>query len=145
MVDQGYNCMELTDLLIRHEGMKTMPYRCTSDKLTIGVGRNLEDCGITEEEALYLLKNDIAKFDSELTSRFDFYSSLEGARKDAILNMAFNMGVPTLAKFVKALDFMAKEMYDKAADEFLNSRWSRQVGQRAVEVSNMIRTNQYPT
>ena len=136
--------MGLIDLLIKHEGLKLEPYRCTSDKLTIGVGRNLEDCGITKEEAMYLLKNDIAKFHEEPTERFYFYRYLDGARKDAMLNMAFNMGVPRLANFVNALDFMSQRKYDEAADEFLDSRWAKQVGNRAIEVAQMIRTNKYP-
>jgi lysozyme len=137
--------MGLIDLLIKHEGLKLKPYRCTSNKLTVGVGRNLEECGITEEEAMYLLKNDIQNFHEELTERFYFYKYLEGARKDAILNMAFNMGVPRLATFVKALDFMSQRKYAEAADEFLRSRWADQVGNRATEVASMIRTNTYPT
>ena len=136
--------MGLIDLLIKHEGLKLEPYRCTSDKLTIGVGRNLDDCGITKEEAMYLLKNDIEKFHEELTERFYFYRYLDGARKDAMLNMAFNMGVPRLANFVNALDFMSQRKYDQAADEFLDSRWAKQVGNRAQEVAHMIRTNKYP-
>lgn len=137
--------MGLIDLLIRHEGLKLEPYRCTSNKLTIGVGRNLEDCGISEDEARYLLKNDIQNFHEELTERFYFYKYLEGARKDALLNLAFNMGVPRLATFVKALDFMSQRKYKEAADEFLRSRWADQVGNRATEVAAMIRTNEYPT
>lgn len=137
--------MGLIDLLIKHEGLKLKPYRCTSNKLTVGVGRNLEECGITEEEAMYLLKNDIQNFHEELTEKFYFYKYLEGARKDAILNMAFNMGVPRLATFVKALDFMSQRKYAEAADEFLRSRWADQVGNRATEVASMIRTNTYPT
>lgn len=137
--------MGLIDLLIRHEGLKLEPYRCTSNKLTIGVGRNLEDCGISEDEARYLLKNDIQNFHEELTERFYFYKYLEGARKDALLNLAFNMGVPRLATFVKALDFMSQRKYTEAADEFLRSRWADQVGNRATEVAAMIRTNEYPT
>ena len=136
--------MGLIDLLIRHEGLKLEPYRCTSNKLTIGVGRNLEDCGISEDEARYLLKNDIQNFHEELTERFYFYKYLEGARKDALLNLAFNMGVPRLATFVKALDFMSQRKYKEAADEFLRSRWADQVGNRATEVAAMIRTNEYP-
>ena len=51
---------ELERLLIYHEGLRLGVYRCPAGKLTIGVGRNLEDRGITEEEAYYLLRNDIA-------------------------------------------------------------------------------------
>ena len=31
--------------LTLHEGSRSHPYRCTSGKLTIGVGRNIEDRG----------------------------------------------------------------------------------------------------
>ncbi len=33
--------------LVRHEGLKLKPYRCTAGKLTIGIGRNLDNCGIS--------------------------------------------------------------------------------------------------
>ena len=137
--------MGLIDLLIRHEGIKLKPYHCTSGKLTIGIGRNLEDRGITKEEAIYLLNNDIHSFHEQLLDKFSFYKSLEGARRDAVLNLAFNMGVYSLSKFVKALSYMEDKQYDKAADEFMDSKWARQVGSRATEVTDMIRYNTYPT
>ena len=49
----------LKDMLIRHEGLKLKPYLCTAGKLTIGVGRNIQDRGITYQEAMMLLENDI--------------------------------------------------------------------------------------
>ena len=135
--------MGLIDLLIRHEGIKLKPYHCTSGKLTIGIGRNLEDRGITKEEAIYLLNNDIHSFHEQLLDKFSFYKYLEGARRDAVLNLAFNMGVHSPSKFVKALSYMEEKQYDKAADEFMDSRWSEQVGDRAVEVTEIIRTGEY--
>ena len=135
--------MGLIDLLIRHEGIKLKPYHCTSGKLTIGIGRNLEDRGITKEEAIYLLNNDIHSFHEQLLDKFSFYKYLEGARRDAVLNLAFNMGVYSLSKFVKALSYMEDKQYDKAADEFMDSKWSQQVGSRAVEVTEIIRTGEY--
>ncbi len=42
----------LRQMLIRHEGLRRKPYRDTVGKLTIGAGRNLDDVGITREEAL---------------------------------------------------------------------------------------------
>ena len=53
------NRQELARQLIVHEGLKLYPYRCSANKLTIGVGRNIEERGIAEDEALYLLNNDI--------------------------------------------------------------------------------------
>ena len=52
-----YDMTSLENQLIDHEGLELKPYQCTADKLTIGVGRNIEDRGITEDEARYLLKN----------------------------------------------------------------------------------------
>lgn len=46
----------LHDMLIRHEGLRLKPYHDTVRKLTIGIGRNLDDVGITHEEALILLE-----------------------------------------------------------------------------------------
>jgi lysozyme len=47
--------------LVRYEGLRLKPYRCTAGKLTIGIGRNLDDCGISQTEAYVLLENDIPR------------------------------------------------------------------------------------
>ncbi|MCK9592700.1 MAG: hypothetical protein M0Q91_11915 [Methanoregula sp.] len=39
------------------EGVKLKPYYCSEDKLTIGIGRNLEDRGLDRNEMLYLIYN----------------------------------------------------------------------------------------
>ena len=61
-VDKG----KLIDMLILHEGLELKPYQCTADKTTIGVGRNLSDVGITEEEAKFLLLNDLQRIQKEI-------------------------------------------------------------------------------
>jgi len=63
--------------LIDHEGMEKKVYRCPAGKLTVGIGRNLEDKGITEEEALFLLRNDIAECEDDLRSIFMEYDTLD--------------------------------------------------------------------
>ena len=87
------NMERLTNQLIIDEGLKLKPYRCTSDKLTIGVGRNLQDNGITEGEAKFLLKNDISRVAGECMYEFDWFSGLSERRKEAIINLVFNMGL----------------------------------------------------
>jgi len=47
--------MTIRKLLEFEEGLKLKPYKCPAGKLTIGIGRNLEDRGITEQEAQMLL------------------------------------------------------------------------------------------
>jgi len=135
--------MNLIEQLERHEGLRLKPYRCTSDKLTIGIGRNLEDVGITEEEARMLLKNDIANATTQLLTEYPWMTTLGEVRFAALVNFTFNVGIGTVGKFVKALAFLKEKQFDKAANEFLNSRWAKQVGQRAVEVTDQIRTGEW--
>ena len=123
--------------------MKLKPYKCTADKLTIGVGRNLEDVGISEEEAEMLLQNDINRATQQVLTQFPWTEELDEVRFSALINFTFNVGIGTVGKFVNAMALLRDGNYDMAADEFLNSRWAKQVGQRAVDVTEQIRTGEW--
>jgi len=133
----------LKKILIGHEGLRLKPYHDTVGKLTIGVGRNLDDVGITREEAMMLLDNDIARSVAECRKNFPWYDDLNDARKTAVISLVFNMGIGGVLTFRKALAAMAAEQWDEAAKQFLDSRWRRQVGRRAEEIVYMIRTGEY--
>jgi lysozyme len=135
--------MSLIEQLKRHEGLKLKPYKCTADKLTIGVGRNLEDVGISEEEAEMLLQNDIQRATVQIKAEFPWTEQLDEVRFSALINFTFNVGIGTVGKFVNAMAQLRDGSYDMAADEFLNSRWAKQVGQRAIEVTDQIRTGEW--
>ena len=135
--------MSLIEQLKRHEGLKLKPYKCTADKLTIGVGRNLEDVGISEEEAEMLLQNDIQRATVQIQAEFPWTEQLDEVRFAALINFTFNVGIGTVGKFVNAMALLRDGSYDMAADEFLNSRWAKQVGQRAVDVTDQIRTGEW--
>ena len=60
-----------------------------------------------------------------------------------MVDICFNIGLTRLRGFVNALAAMSRSQYEIAADEFMDSRWSEQVGNRAVEVTDMIRTGEY--
>ena len=135
--------MSLIEQLKRHEGLKLKPYKCTADKLTIGVGRNLEDVGISEEEAEMLLQNDIQRATVQIQREFPWTTELDEVRFAALINFTFNVGIGTVGKFVNAMALLRDGSYDMAADEFLNSRWAKQVGQRAVDVTEQIRTGEW--
>lgn len=138
---------QLIQTLKRHEGVRSKVYLCSAGYETIGVGRNIAESGLglSDDEIDYLLANDIKRVDAELAYAYPWYSDLDQVRKEAMINLSFNLGQTRLQKFVKALDHMASGSYDLAANEFMDSRWSKQVGQRAVEVTEMIRTGQYGT
>jgi lysozyme len=130
---------ELEEQLIRHEGLRLFPYKDTVGKLTIGVGRNIEDNGISEKEAMYLLKNDIERCSKILQENFYFYNFLTHTRKCVLVNMCFNLGFPRLMGFKKMLAALETHDYDTAADEMEDSKWARQVKGRAVELANQMR------
>lgn len=132
----------LEQTLLLDEGKRRMPYECTAGKLTIGVGRNLEDRGLSDDEIELLLQNDIKIVTRELLRDDDVapvFASLDDARKVAIQNMAFNLGLPTLKKFSKMWAALDAGDYDKAADEAMDSRWYRQVGSRGDRIVSIIR------
>jgi lysozyme len=125
--------------LVHHEGLRLKPYRDTVEKLTIGVGRNLDDVGISKEEAAALLDGDIDRTVAAIEAALPWFSSLDDARQRALVDMGFNLGVPGLLKFRDTLEHVRAGRYAEAAKEMLDSRWARQVGGRAIELSDMIR------
>jgi lysozyme len=136
---------KLSDQLRIHEGVRSHVYLCTAGYETIGVGRNIAESGIglSDDEIDYLLENDIKRCKQELVS-LSWFPDLDPVRQDAIVNLCFNLGLTRLMGFQNAMGAMAVGDYEKAADEFLDSRWAKQVGQRSLDVAHMIRTGEYP-
>ena len=130
----------------KHEGVETHVYKCSAGFETIGVGRNIakSGLGLSGDEIDYLLQNDINRCVRELAYALDWFGTLDGVRQDAMVTLCFNLGLSRLMQFKLALDAMERGEYRKAAAEFLDSRWAKQVGNRAIEVTYMISTGEYP-
>lgn len=165
----GYSRDKLEQELTRDEGLRLKVYRCTANKLSIGIGRNLEArrrCkdgtmavgvtagetaklgvtvagaiakGITREQALGLFANDIAGCELDLDRSLPWWRSLTDARQRVLLNMCFNMGIGTLLGFKNTLRMMQAGQYVAAAKGMLASKWARQVGARADRLAAMMR------
>lgn len=136
---------KLIKQLRRHEGVRTHAYLCSENKITVGVGRNLDEnggIGLFNDEIDYLLKNDIERCRCELDA-LSWFSDLDSVRQDALVNLCFNLGMTRLLGFRKAMAAMAIGDYSTAADEFMDSKWATQVGSRADEVTEMVRTGRY--
>ena len=126
--------------LVRHEGLRLKPYRCTAGKLTIGIGRNLDDCGISQSESYVMLINDIMNCEMQLQQKIpDIYNGLDEVRKSVLLNMCFNLGISGLLGFKNTLAFVKAGDWERAANNMLVSRWAKQVGRRAIELSELMR------
>lgn len=125
--------------LVHHEGLKLKPYRDTEGKLTIGVGRNLDDRGITEPEAMSLLDADINEALRACQHIFGGFDTLSEARQHALLDMAFNLGETKLRGFKKMLAAVDARDFERAAAEMLDSKWATQVGARAKTLAAMMK------
>jgi len=132
----------LRGLLIRHESLRLKPYLDSAGKITIGVGRNLEDMGITSEEAIYLLDKDIVRA-TAAGAVFAWFPMLDQVRKDVIVSMIFNMGLTRFSEFRLMIKAMERKDYESAAHEMMASRWASQVKSRATELASMMRTGRY--
>lgn len=122
----------------KSEGLSLNLYRCPSNKWTIGYGRNLEDRGISKEEADLMFRNDLKSAERELQS-FSVYNRLNTSRQAVLIDMCFNLGINKLLKFKKMWKALSIGDYNKAANEMINSLWYRQVGRRARTLVSIMR------
>ncbi len=120
------------------EGNRLKPYRDTVGKLTIGVGRNLDDVGLRQNEVDFLLDGDIAQAVKTAQSVVSNFDALTDARKAVVANMAFNLG-RGLSAFTQTIKAIEESRWNDAADEMLKSKWAEQVGARATRLAAAMR------
>ena len=158
-----YNKQDLVNKLITHEGLRLQVYKDTLGIDTVGIGRNLEDRGITDEElawmdipnmdtvyeygiseadAMYLAENDVQIVEEELVRAHPCVDRLDAVRQLILVDMAFNMGVPRLGKFKKMWAAIHENNFDEAAKEMLDSRWANQVKSRATKLAHAMHTGE---
>ena len=149
--------------LIAHEGLRLQVYKDSLGIATIGIGRNLEDRGITPEElewmdipnmdtiyqygiseadAMYLAQNDVQIVEEELLRSHPCVENLDAVRQLVLVDMAFNMGVPRLGKFKKMWAAIHENNFDEAAKEMLDSRWANQVKSRSTKLAHAMHTGE---
>jgi len=137
----------LIDMIKRHEGEvkkngRHVAYMCPAGHWTIGIGRNIDPnggIGLSDEEVDMLLEGDILRVIKELSAEYPWFNSLDDVRKNALIDIGFNLGATRLRLFKKALAAMEVADYSQSADEFMRSLWAKQVGSRAIELTEMIR------
>lgn len=134
--------MRLLEQLKKHEGFREFPYTDTTGHLTIGYGWNL-DAGIDEDMAFLILTRQVSKVQLACIREFEFYRDIANARRDVITNMCFNLGIEGFKKFKKTIEAIESRDYETAAEEMLDSRWAVQVGERATELAEQMKTGEY--
>jgi len=121
------------------EGVKQFPYVCSAGKTSIGVGRNLDDVGLSPYEINILLENDLVKAENDARILFPSFDKLSDERKAVLLNLAFNLGRSRLAGFKNLIAAVEAGNWDAAAAEMLDSKWAKQVGKRAERLAEKMR------
>lgn len=132
--------------LIRDEGLRNTFYVDSLGYASIGVGRLIDDRkgdGLSDQECYLLLDNDVGKTVRALTARFRWFDRLDDVRQTVIANMAFNLGVDGLAAFTQTIAAIERRDYEAAAAEMLRSKWSQQVGLRAIRLAQQLRSGKW--
>lgn len=130
--------MSLIDRIKEHEGLRLKPYRCTAGKLTIGYGRNIEDRGVSREEAEYLLMNDVADCKAQVLKEFSWSATLDDVRRGVLIEMCFQLGINRLSLFTKMLNAVRDKDYNRASAEMINSAWHKQTPKRCERLAQIM-------
>lgn len=133
---------KLVEMVKQHEGFREKPYKDTVDKLTIGFGWNLEDTPLNPFIAELILRDHILNTEIKLMN-YDWFRMQNRVRKDALIDMAVNMGVGGLLKFKRMIACLYDKDYTGAKSEALDSKWAGQVGVRAHRISSMLESGEY--
>ena len=137
---------KLQKQLMRDEGFVSYVYTDSLGYLTLGIGRMVDSRrggGISEDEAMYLLNNDIANRVEALRLAIPWINDLDEARTGVLINMAFQMGVNGLLGFKNALACVEIGDYDGAAAGMLNSLWARQTPERAARLAKQMKIGEW--
>jgi len=129
--------------LKRDEGEVLHAYQDHLGFWTIGVGILIDkrkNGALRPEESEFIFRNRLKLLDAELAKRLPWISKLDPARKGALINMAFQMGVAGLLGFKNTLAMLEQGKYQDAADNMLKSKWAQQTPARAQRISKQIIT-----
>jgi len=132
------NLDKLTNQIIRHEGVQLKPYKCPAGYLTIGAGRNLEGKGITFQEAMDLLQNDIDDCCDDLVDIFSQFAILPENIQHVLVDMRLNLGPNGFREFKKMIQAVKDRDWQGMKENMIMSLWYRQVGDRSKNLVKMV-------
>lgn len=136
---------KLKEMLIKHEGYCKYPYTDSVGKITVGVGYNLSDRGLPDRYINELLNDDMDFFYQKLSGTFPWFNCLNDPRKIVLLNMCYNLGWKGFLSFQLMIGALSVKDYEIAACEMLDSKWAKQVGQRAIELAYIMEEGLWPS
>lgn len=124
----------LKDQLLVHEGLRLKPYVDTVGKVSIGVGHNLTDRGLSRPMVMALLDADLDDTIDGVYEALPWSAELPPVALRVLCDVAFNVGVEGLLKFKKLIAALQVRDYQKAADEVVNSALAPARAQRLAQL-----------
>ena len=141
---------KLREQLKIDEGVKYEVYDDHLGYKTFGIGHLVtpEDeeygspCGtpVAVDRVNSVFDKDVETYISESEKVFGNLQQMPEEAQQVIVNMCFNMGAPRLGQFKKFIKAIHDEDWKTASVEMLDSRWAKQVGDRAIRLSDRIRS-----
>ena len=130
---------KLKKQLIRHEARKLDVYKCSAGKLTVGIGHNLTDNGISGAVCRLMFQEDISRCSRELETIFGHSFSLYPENIQLVLaDMIFNLGFVRFNWFKKMIQAVRDRNWSEMSAQMEDSKWFNQVGERAVNLIKMV-------
>lgn len=133
------NYNKLRSLLEIHEGKRSRPYQCSAGKTTIGIGHNLDDSDLPEEVIQHIFTLDIKGCLVTCDKLFKTWHMLPDMKQVVLANMAFQLGYNRLKGFKKLIAAANAKDWQEASRQMLDSKWARQVPNRANELAEIMR------
>lgn len=132
--------------LTKHEGCVFEVYLCSEGHKTAGIGHLLEDPDnweigdeVSSGQVLNWFQQDYKEAVTDCCALFLNFASQPEHVQRVLINMAFNLGRSRLGKFKNMVVAVNEGNYQKAADEMIDSRWYKQVGNRSKELVEWMR------
>ena len=139
------------------EGFSAKVYRCPAGFNTVGYGRNIEANPLSETEKSLLdsngnvsekvakdwLRGHLQECYKELAQNFSWFDEMNRARKAALVDFDYNVGLKTLKTFKNTLRFLEQKNYKKAAENMRLSKWYKQVKRRGVRICEIIESGKF--
>lgn len=140
------------ELIAKHEGRRNAVYNDSRGIPTVGIGHNIQahplpdgwTSPLTDDQVDQLFQQDLAEATTALVQALPWFSNLDPVRQAVVVDMGFNLGVPTLLTFHHTLGFIQGGQWKLAAANMLESLWAKQVGPRATEDAAMMVSGEWP-
>lgn len=137
------NRARLSKQLETDEGRRRRLYKDTVGKLTIGVGRNIEDRGLRDDEIDLMLSNDIDEAIGIARALIPTFDKLDDVRQEVVTNMALNLGMTRLGGFKQFIGALVRFDFQRATTEMMDSKWYEQVGDRGKRLAYAMREGRF--